>query len=140
MEGGVMTAPTVYLKVKVPEDIRSSWHTWAASEWRIDQHFAQGNVYPPDQRFGVHPPAGMCSAHLKNWYGYRNMRFDPVRGHRWPGHPGTFLTPEGFGEVAMERLWNGRRREWDEKAIEQMRLTEQICLSGRSPQCDREAA
>ena len=93
------------------------------------------NLFPPDQRFGVCPPSGMCEAHLEHWYAERNRRFNPITGNRWPGHPGSPFIPVGRD---LNRVREERRREWDEKASDRMQLAEEICLSGRSPQCHGE--
>lgn len=85
-----------------------------------------------DTRFRLKAPGGMCKAHLETRLGYRNMYFNPVTGNRWPGHPGSPFDLIG-PSVDAARDW--RAREWDEKAAEQMRLTEEICLKGTSSQC-----
>ncbi|MFF9436388.1 hypothetical protein ACF1BP_21940 [Streptomyces sp. NPDC014735] len=126
--------PRQYLGVPVPDDIRHQWESWDAATWRRSRHMAINNLFPPDQRYTVRPPAELCPHHRDAWVGYRNMDFDPVSGNRWPGHPGSPFVPVGRD---LARVAEERRCEWDEKASEQMRLIEQICLSGRSPQCDR---
>jgi hypothetical protein len=127
-------APHRYLEVSVPDEIRRQWHSWDAAAWRRSRHMDTNNLFPPDQRYTVRPPAEMCPHHRESWVGYRNMNFDPVSGNRWPGHPGSPFIPVGRD---LTRVAEERRCEWDEKASAQMRLIEQICLSGRSPQCDR---
>jgi hypothetical protein len=126
--------PDRYLDVPVPDEIRAQWHSWEAAAWRRNRHMGNNELYPPDQRYTVRPPAGLCPHHRGSWLGYRTMDFDPVSGNRWPGHPGSpfIVVGQDLARVAEER-----RCEWDEKASAQMRLIEQICLSGRSPQCDR---
>jgi hypothetical protein len=126
--------PAKFLGVEVPEEIRKQWWRWEGAEWRIWQFMGQNNLFPPDQRFSVRLPPGMCQVHRQMWRDYRDMRFDPVSGNRWPGHPGSPFTP--IGDV--DRCRKERRREWDEKASEQMRQIEKFCLSGRSPQCEGE--
>ncbi|MFD4529148.1 hypothetical protein ACFWP7_35595 [Streptomyces sp. NPDC058470] len=126
--------PHRFLDIPVPDDIRSQWHTWDAAAWRRSRHMDTNNLFPPDQRYTVRAPAAMCPHHRMSWLGYRNMNFDPVSGNRWPGHPGSPFIPVGRN---LARVAEERRCEWDEKASAQMRLIEEICLSGRSPQCDR---
>jgi hypothetical protein len=96
----------------------------------------QGNLFPPDQRFTVSPPPGMCPRHLRIRQQYRDQHYDPRTGNRWPGHAGSPFTIIGRD---LHRVSEERRCEWDEKASDQMRLTENICLSGVSPQCDHPA-
>ncbi|MEU4077686.1 hypothetical protein [Streptomyces venezuelae] len=130
----VPDAPSRYLDVPVPEEIREEWHSWGAATWRRNQHLSTNDLFPPDQRYSVRPPAEMCPRHHESWLAYRNMNFDPVSRNRWPGHPGSPFIPVGRD---LNRVAEERRCEWDEKASAQMRLIEEICLSGRSPQCDR---
>lgn len=124
--------PDKYLGQLVPDEIKERWLTWEAASWRANQHMGQGNLYPPDQRFTVRPPEKLCPIHLEIWRGYRDMRFNPYSGNRWPGHPGSPFIVVGSD---MNRVREERRVEWDRKSAEQMRLTEEICLSGQSPQC-----
>ena len=132
-------APEMYLKVAVPEHIREVWRTWAGVEWRVTQHANRGNFSPPDQRFGVNIPAGMCGVHRRMWLDYRDKRFNPATGQRWPG-VGLFghLDPGGItahnGDAKL-RLLEERRCEWDVRASEAMQGVESCCLSRRSTQC-----
>jgi hypothetical protein len=128
-----LPAPT-YLGVPVPADIRAAWSRWEGARWRQMRYCGTNRLYPPDERFKVLSAPGMCPAHREMWLGYRNMHFDPVSANRWPGHPGSpfIVVGRDLNEV---REW--RRAEWDEKASEQMRLIEDICLSGVSPQCSK---
>ncbi|MEW1760579.1 hypothetical protein AB0393_29205 [Streptomyces cyaneofuscatus] len=126
--------PHRYLDSPVPDDVRSRWTSWDAAAWRRSRHLAANTLYPPDQRHTVRPPAVLCPHHRESWLGYRNMNFDPVSANRWPGHPGSPFIPVGRD---LARVREERRCEWDEKASAQMRLIEDICLSGRSPQCTR---
>lgn len=96
-------------------------------------HYARGQLYPPDQRFGIAAPGGMCRVHLEMRRGYRDMYFDDRSGNRWPGNPGSPFTIIDR-DLGRELAW--RRFEWDDKASEQMRLIEDTCLSGRSLQCE----
>jgi hypothetical protein len=136
LKGAPMNSPERYLNVQVPEDVRALWHRWEGAEWRKARHRDQNNIYPPDQRFNVRPPDGMCRVHRKMWIDWRNHQMDSVSANRWPGHPGSPFVP--VGDIAT--LFERRRCEWDEETIAQMQLTERICLSGTSPQCDRTRA
>lgn len=127
-------APDTYLDVPVPDSIRAQWTRWEGATWRQNQHRAANNPLPPDQRFSIRPPDGICPAHRQHWLDYRNMHFNPETGNRWPGYDGSPFNPNGHD---MGHLREERRAEWDEKASEQMQLIERICLSGRSPQCNR---
>lgn len=131
-----MKAPETYLDTPVPEHIRVAWRTWAGMEWRLAQHYDRGNLYPPDQRFGVDAPAGLCSVHQRHWWRWRNKHF---RGQTWPGPfpNGGFRSADGFreGRQSLETEWEQHRRWWDEQTIEQMQAVESVCLSGRSRQC-----
>ncbi|WP_127452563.1 hypothetical protein [Streptomyces sp. B29(2018)] len=127
-------APHCYLDSAVPEEIREEWYSWGAATWRRNRHLNANNLFPPDQRYSVRPPAQMCPRHRESWLAYRNMNFDPVSGNRWPGHPGSPFVPVGRD---LNRVAEERRCEWDEKASAQMRLIEEIRLSGRSSQCER---
>lgn len=71
---------------------------------------ARNNLFPPDQRFGVTWPSGMCVTHRQHWLDYRNHRFDPVTAGRWPGGPGSPFIVVGpdLGRVREER-----RVEWE---------------------------
>jgi hypothetical protein len=133
----IMTAPEKYLDVPVPEDVRVLWHRWEGAAWRKARHRDQNNIYPPDQRFSVRLPEGMCAVHRKIWLAWRDHQIDSVSGNRWPGHPGSPFNPVG---PDMETVFQHRRCEWEEKTIGQMQLTESICLSGTSSQCDRTRA
>ncbi|GAA2803403.1 hypothetical protein [Streptomyces showdoensis] len=124
--------PATYLGVDVPPHIRDSWHTWEGARWRTQRHWANNKPFPPDQRFTVRPPAGMCPTHRQGWLDYRNMRFNEETGDPWPGNP---QSPFLFVGSDMNRLRNERRLQWDRKASEQMQLIERICLRGDSPQC-----
>lgn len=125
--------PTAYLGVEIPEDVRAAWWRWEGARWRVMRYQDRHNgAYPPDVRFSVRPPTGMCPVHLDLRQRYRDMHFNPTSGNRWPGHPGSPFVVIGH-DLNKVREW--RRAEWDRKASEQMQLTEQICLSGRSPQC-----
>lgn len=128
--------PDTYLGQPVPEDIREQWRRWEGAAWRRMRHMGTGELFPPDQRFSVRLPEGMCQVHREIWAAYRNMRFNPVTGDRWPGTPGSPFIVVGHD---LGRVREERRVEWDEMASDQMRQTEDICLSGRSPQCDRPA-
>ncbi|WP_331746848.1 hypothetical protein OG923_34310 (plasmid) [Streptomyces halstedii] len=127
-------APRRYLDAAVPEEIRKGWYSWDAATWRRNRHLDANNLFPPDQRYSVRPPAEMCPRHRESWLGYRNKNFDPISRNRWPGHPGSPFVPVGRN---LNRVAEERRCEWDEKASAQMRLIEAICLAGRSSQCDR---
>ncbi|MGW5387160.1 hypothetical protein [Nocardia sp. NPDC003963] len=131
-----MSAPEEYLGTAVPARIRLTWRTWAGVEWRIARHADHGNLQPPDQRFGVDIPDGMCSVHRRQWRRWRDKRF---RGLVWPGPfpNGGFRSADGFraGRHSLDVEWEQHRCWWDEQSITQMRLTEAVCLSG-SRQCD----
>jgi hypothetical protein len=130
-----MTAPASYQGAPVPPDIAARWNRWEGAEWRRMRWVYNNNRFDyPDQRFGVYPPAGMCLAHLEMRRGYRDMHFNTARGYRWPGTPVL-----EWSVIPGKNIFAERRTEWDEKAGEQMRLIEELCLSGRSPQCDERA-
>lgn len=124
--------PETYLNIAIPPEILEQWKRWEGAAWRKMRHMGENNMFPPDMRHTVRPPTGMCPVHLEIWRGYRDMHFDPVSGNRWPGHPGS---PFGIIGHDLDRVREERRCEWDNKASEAMRQTEDICLSGRSPQC-----
>ncbi|MEV0650060.1 hypothetical protein AB0I28_32860 [Phytomonospora sp. NPDC050363] len=130
-------APALYLEqFTIPDHIRASWHTWEAAAWRRMRWGDTNRLHPPDQRFTIDPPDEMCPRHLRMWTSWRDRTFDYRTGRRWPGHPGTpFVIIHDLADALEDR-----RIEWDEKTSEQMQLTEQICLSGRSPQCDHPTA
>ncbi|MGW3196754.1 hypothetical protein ACWDBD_19610 [Streptomyces sp. NPDC001118] len=127
-------APDTYLGVEVPEEIKKNWFRWEGASWRRMRYLGTNNPFPPDERYTVRMPAGMCATHREHWLGYRNMDFDPVSGNRWPGGAGSPFNPIGRD---LARVREERRCEWDEKASEQMRLIERICLSGNSPECSK---
>jgi hypothetical protein len=127
--------PDSYLGQPVPPGITAQWKRWAGVEWRTMAYRATNRTNTPDQRFSVIPPGGMCLIHLEFWRAERDRHFDNRSGNRWPGVPGSPFTIIDR-DLRRELAW--RRAEWDEKAGEQMRLTETICLSGRSPQCEGE--
>jgi hypothetical protein len=127
------TASKTYQGVAVPEAVAGAWHTWEAAEWRKMAWICTNNdPYPPDQRFTVYAPWGMCTRHLDMRRRYRDMYFDDRTGRRWPGTPGSPF-PLIVLDLRRELAW--RRREWDEKASEQMREIERLCLAGTSAQC-----
>lgn len=122
--------PHVYLGVTIPENIKAEWRRWAAAEWRKNQHFSRARVYPPDQRFSVKPATGMCRLHREHWFAWRDRWF---KGRRFLASPidmgiNRFMRPE--------EAWDFGRAEWDDLTIEQMRAVEDLCLSGRSVQCE----
>lgn len=127
-----MTTPDTFLGTRVPEHIKQQWKRWEGATWRQLQHRNNSRMYPPDERFNVRMPQGMCEAHRQLWLDYRNMHFDPQTGDRWPGNPGSPFLYVGHD---MGALLEQRRVEWDEKASEQMRFIERICLAGGSSQC-----
>jgi hypothetical protein len=128
-----VSAPEKYQGEPVPEAIATLWRSWEGAAWRKGVHYSHNELYPPDQRFFVLAPGGMCKRHLEMRRGYRDMYFDDRSGNRWPGTSGSPFTIIGR-DLARELAW--RRQEWDEKASEQMRAIEELCLAGRSPQCD----
>jgi hypothetical protein len=111
--------------------VAAAWRSWAGAEWRKQTWAWVNNSYDwPDMRFSVDAPGGMCTFHLEMRRKYRDMYYDDRKGYRWPG------TPVLEWSVIPGRDMHARRRvEWDEKAGEQMQLTETCCLSGRSSQC-----
>lgn len=129
---GQSTAPDTFLGIPVPDDIKLQWKRWEAAAWRSAQHRNRGRLYPPDERFNVRLPNGMCVTHRQMWLDCRNMHFDPITGDAWPGIPGS---PFLFVGHDMRDLRESRRHEWDEKASIQMRQIERLCLAGGSPQC-----
>jgi hypothetical protein len=128
----VNTAPDTFLGAPVPEHLKTKWRTWEAAAWRQMRYRDTNRMYPPDERFNVSPPTSVCPVHRQMWLDYRNMHFDPVTGKRWPGHAGSPFVIAGNDMSAVREQ---RRVEWDEKASDQMRLIERICLRGDSPQC-----
>lgn len=124
--------PAVYLGVDVPAAIHKVWFRWEGAAWRTARYLDTNQLYPPDQRFTVRSPGGMCETHGEAWLGYRNMHFDPVTGNRWPGGHGSMFDLIGPN---LDQVREERRVEWDQKASAQMRLIERICLSGTSPKC-----
>lgn len=128
-------APATYLNVAVPPEIAEQWTRWEGATWRRMRHMGENNMSPPDMRFTVCSPKGMCPVHLEIRRQYRDMHFDPVSGNRWPGHPGSPFIVIGAN---LDQVREERRCEWDRKASEAMQLAEEICLSGRSPQCSDE--
>lgn len=125
--------PQSYQGVPVPAEVAAAWRTWAGAEWRKQAWTSVNNNFDyPDQRFAIDAPGGMCTFHLDMRRRYRDQYFDDRSGYRWPGTSGSPFTLTDR-HIGRELAW--RKREWDEKASEQMRLTEQCCLSGRSPQC-----
>jgi hypothetical protein len=128
------TTMRTYQGAAVPEKIAAAWNTWEAAEWRKQRWIVANNSFDvPDQRFSVSAPGGMCERHLEMRRKYRDMYFDDRSGNRWPGTPGSPFTLIDRN-IGRELAW--RKREWDEKAGEQMQLIEQLCLSGDSVQCD----
>jgi hypothetical protein len=126
-------APSSYQGVPVPAEVAAAWKTWAGAEWRKQTWtWANNNYDYPDQRFGIDAPSGMCTFHLDMRRRYRDQYFNDRTGSRWPGTAGSPFTIID-SNIGRELAW--RKREWDEKASEQMRLTEECCLSGRSSQC-----
>lgn len=128
-----MTAPEAYQGAAVPEGVAALWRRWEGARWRKGVHHSHNEPFPPDQRFSVVAPGGMCARHLEMRRGYRDMRFDDRSGNRWPGGAGSPFTIIGR-DLGRELAW--RRCEWDEKASEQMKAIEECCLAGTSPQCD----
>lgn len=124
--------PRALYGVPVPAEVAAVWKTWQGASWRRGAWMSLNRLHPPDQRFGVLPLPGMCAVHMEMRRGYRDMYFDDRSGNRWPGTPGSPFTIIDH-DLGRELAW--RRAEWDDKASEQMQLTERICLSGRSPQC-----
>jgi hypothetical protein len=116
----------------VPDGIKAAWRSWEAAEWRQAQYRATSRLYPPDERFNVRLPDGLCERHAQNWLDWRNKRFDPVTGDAWPGTPGS---PFLFVGHDMDDLREQRRVEWDEKSSLEMRKVERACRSGRSDGC-----
>ena len=127
-------APDTFLGATVPERLKAQWRTWEAAEWRKRQYLATNRLYPPDERFNVSMPKGMCERHYNNWLGYRNMIFDRETGYAWPGTPGS---PFLFVGHNMNDLREARRADWDEKASERMQAVEEMCRGGRSNGCSR---
>jgi hypothetical protein len=125
--------PAAWLGADIPAVIAAQWNRWEGAGWRKQAYRATNRTDVPDQRFSVHPPGGMCRLHLEFWRKERDRHFDSRTGNRWPGTPGS---PFGIIDRDLGRELAWRRAEWDDKAAGQMRLTEDICTSGRSPQCE----
>lgn len=137
----MIRTPDRYCGTEVPLPIRRAWRTWEAVEWRLSQHANRGEFYPPDQRFTVSPPVGMCSYHREQWQKWRDRWF---KGQTFPGGSaddgflGMRYVYKPTPDIAAEE-WDRNRHDWDKQTCEQMQQVEQICLSGRSTQCNRPA-
>ncbi|MFK0047988.1 hypothetical protein ACIQU4_28645 [Streptomyces sp. NPDC090741] len=122
-------APETFLGVEVPEDIKAQWQRWEGTDWRRNRYWGTNNLFPPDQRFSVRPPQDMCPKHRAGWTKWRNHRFDPVTGNRWPGCHGSPFTPISRD---LDRVRNERRCEWEEKCRGQMLMIEGFCRNRRN--------
>lgn len=74
------------------------------------------------------PPADLCRTHATAWTKWRthSLSYDPRNPKDWPGQ-----------HIMDSRTSHAeRRRTWITKGREQLDLTENICRSGRSPQCN----
>jgi len=131
MKRQLIKPPDTYLGVVVPDNIKRAWCTWEGVQWRICRHADRGVLQPPDQRFSLTPPEALCAVHRRHWYRWRNRHFAGVR-FPGPGAGDGFLSPY----MAFEQSWAWCRWEWDEQTRQQMRQAEEICLSGRSTQCE----
>lgn len=129
----LFTAPDEYLGVLVPGDIKRAWRAWQGADWRLAQHYNRGWFTPPDQRFGLVLPEGVCAVHRRMWREWRDRRFN---GIRFPGFPAGDGFCNARTEDGIVEDWERARAEWDEMTREQMRAVEDLCLSGRSVQCE----
>lgn len=68
----------------------------------------------------------LCSVHREHAFGYRNLIYSPHNPTEWPG-----------GAHIMDNRTDHetRRKDWERKSEEQVKLIVSICRSGRSPQC-----
>jgi hypothetical protein len=73
-------------------------------------------------------PVDLCPEHTRIWKGWRDHHYNPHHPQDWPGQP----------LLDSRTSHQARRADWETKNGEQMRLTEECCRSGRSPQCNRE--
>lgn len=131
-----MKPPTHYLNTPVPDPIRREWDTWTGLEWRLQQHCNRGELYPPDQRFSIKPPADLCSRHRQHWAEWRARHF---RGIRFPGPPAG----DGFYTrtwPSVDAAWEFCRAEWDEETRKQMQTIERICRKSCGAERTEEAA
>lgn len=75
-------------------------------------------------------PAALCPTHTRHVAGWRALRYDPRNPTEWPG---------GSHIMDSRTTHAERAAGWERKTAEQIALVEEICRSGRSPQCDRPA-
>jgi hypothetical protein len=67
----------------------------------------------------------LCKEHERIRSAWVKFRYSTLHPKDWPGQ--MILDARTSHE--------DRRKEWDRKNAEQVALTEEICLSGKSPQC-----
>jgi hypothetical protein len=81
----------------------------------------------PGQDYWRGAPGDLCPEHRRIWIKWQRLRYDIRRPKDWPG------------QMMMDNRTShqDRARHWYTKNLEQMALTEEICRSGRSPQCSR---
>ena len=74
------------------------------------------------------PPADLCTAHRSAWLTWRNhyRKYDSRDPREWPG--GSHIMDSRTSHTT-------RRRDWIDKDAGQMKLIEEICRSGKSPEC-----
>lgn len=123
-----MTAPATYLGAPVPEPIAAAWNRPDGAACRQQQYRATNRLYPPTEHTRLAAPDGMCPDHLTAWRNWREHRFDPVSGDRWPGDPGDVVNSPGLTPVHQVR--EQRRVEWDQKTLAQMIQLETWCAAG----------
>ena len=80
--------------------------------------------FPPSGK----APVDLCGEHRRVWRAWwdYSQKYDPQ-------HPKDF---GNVGPISDARTSHAeRRRDWLRNGAEQLRLTEEICRSGKSPQC-----
>lgn len=89
---------------------------------------AAGLLSVPEFPMTNTPPADMCPEHARVWRAWWTYAksYDPRNPHDFGS----------IGPIADARTSHAERRaDWLRKGAEQLRLTEQTCRSGSSPQC-----
>lgn len=71
-------------------------------------------------------PADLCPEHRRIWRAWRDNRYKPWAPTEWPG---------GSHIMDSRTSHTERAADWQRKNAEQQAATEEICRSGRSPQC-----
>lgn len=78
--------------------------------------------------YGVNPPSDLCKEHRRIWTAWQEYGREHRGGTRdWSNPDGHVMDNRTPPET--------RLKEWCAKAREQLDLVEEICRSGKSPQC-----